>query len=354
MKYSKKKKKSCKKTCDLCEALPPCADEAKDFTCKKGKCKKKYSDEKKQQCKKTCELCEALPPSAPPPVPMPSTETVELTLTASGVVSDYSDTSSLQQGIATAAGVHKSLVTINVAAASVIITAAIVVPAATPAATVLTSLTATVGSPAAASAALGITVESITVMAYGSWWGLGSCAPPSSPPPPMPSPPPPSPSPPPPSPSPPPPSPPPPPPSPPPPSPPPPSSPTQACTYTFTTKASLKTAVQAFNANPTTATATFGPIASWCVSAITDMGYLFYNLQNINADISSWETSSVTDMNGMFYVRSSPCPAPNLQSSPSCTLLAPRSSAASRAAPRPARCALLSTLGSTRRRSTSR
>ena len=44
-----------------------CADEATDFTCKKEKCKKKYSEEKKQQCKKTCDLCEALPPSAPPP-----------------------------------------------------------------------------------------------------------------------------------------------------------------------------------------------------------------------------------------------------------------------------------------------
>jgi hypothetical protein len=42
-----------------------CVDEAKDFTCKKRKCKK-YSDEKKEQCKKTCDLCEGLPPSAPP------------------------------------------------------------------------------------------------------------------------------------------------------------------------------------------------------------------------------------------------------------------------------------------------
>ena len=63
-----------------------------------------------------------------------------LTLTASGDVSDYSDTSSLQQGIATAAGVQASLVTISVAAASVIITAAIAVPAATSAGTVLTFL----------------------------------------------------------------------------------------------------------------------------------------------------------------------------------------------------------------------
>eukprot|EP00964_Phaeocystis_antarctica_P051097 scaffold29795_cov46-Phaeocystis_antarctica.AAC.1 len=63
----------------------------------------------------------------------------------------------------------------------------------------------------------------------------------------------------------------------------------------------------------------------------------------------SFDTSSVRDMNHMFFVRSSPCPAPNLQSSPSCTLRAPRSSVASRAAPRPARYALRSTLGRKRR-----
>ena len=49
---------------------------------------------------------------------------------------------------------------------------------------------------------------------------------------------------------------------------------------------------------------TYGPIADWDVSAITDMRYLFYNLRNFNADISSWDTSSVTDMSYMFYVRS--------------------------------------------------
>ena len=85
----------------------------------------------------------SLPPPPPPastpssPPSPPSTETVVLTLTASGDVSDYSDTSSLQQGIATAAGVQASLVTISVAAASVIITAAIAVPAGTSAGTVL-------------------------------------------------------------------------------------------------------------------------------------------------------------------------------------------------------------------------
>ena len=83
-----------------------------------------------------------------------------LTLTASGSVSDYSDTSDLQARIATAAGVDKSLVTIEVAAASVIITATIVVPASTTAEAVQTSLASTLGTAATASDALGITIES--------------------------------------------------------------------------------------------------------------------------------------------------------------------------------------------------
>ena len=44
---------------------PPCADTHNK--CKKKKCKNKYSAAEKEQCKKTCGLCEALPPSAPPP-----------------------------------------------------------------------------------------------------------------------------------------------------------------------------------------------------------------------------------------------------------------------------------------------
>ena len=88
------------------------------------------------------------------------------------------------------------------------------------------------------------------------------------------------------------------------------------------------TEVRAYNANPTDATAKCGPIAEWDVSAITDMGQLFYNLRNFDADVSNWDTSSVTTMYQMFYVRSSPCPAPNLQSSPAlhaaCTAVARR------------------------------
>ena len=83
----------------------------------------------------------------------------------------------------------------------------------------------------------------------------------------------------------------------------------------FNTKAALKTAVQAYNDNPTAATATYGLIVDWDVSAVTDMSGLFKNMRKFNADISKWDTSGVTNMNRMFSVRSSPCPAPNLSRS---------------------------------------
>merc|ERR1711935_1174911 len=76
------------------------------------------------------------------------------------------------------------------------------------------------------------------------------------------------------------------------------------CPATFTTKASLQTAVRAYNADPTAAIATYGPIANWDVSAITDMSWLFYKLKNFNGDISNWDTSSVTTMAVMFYYAS--------------------------------------------------
>merc|ERR1719345_311324 len=112
------------------------------------------------------------------------------------------------------------------------------------------------------------------VTRYGSAWsGLGACSP--APPPPPPSPPyPPGAAP-----------------------QPPPSSPPA---YAFTDKASLLTAAQEYNADAASATATYGPISSWGVSAVTDMNQLFQLLGQFNADISSWDTSSVTTMTGMF------------------------------------------------------
>ena len=114
-----------------------------------------------------------LPPalgSSPPPPPL-ATETVVLTLTASGSVSDYTDSvkSSLQQKIADAAGVHKSLVTIRVTAASVRITATIAVPAFKTADQVQTSLSSRLDTADEASTALGITVEEVpTVTAHSN------------------------------------------------------------------------------------------------------------------------------------------------------------------------------------------
>ena len=74
--------------------------------------------------------------------------------------------------------------------------------------------------------------------------------------------------------------------------------------YAFADTASLQTAVAAYNADADNATATYGPISSWGVSAVTNMNGLFSRLAQFNADISSWDTSSVTNMRNMFDVRS--------------------------------------------------
>ena len=279
---------------------------------------------------------------------------VVLTLTATGSVDDYPESSKLdlKRNVSLAAGVDKSLVTIQVTAASnrrlrrldeltasngeasdgqasVIITAAIAVPADTTAAVLQTSLASTLGTAAAASEALGITVESAP--------SIVNVMPPPSAPPPVPPPTPPTP--------------------PPPPPVPPPSLPplpplqvvsvlprgavltggqivrvtamglSDASAYegaehasgvvdckeckdehaasasSFTDKASLRTAVVAYNTNPTSAIATsYGPISDWGVSAITSMNQLFKDLGSFNADVSAWDTSGVTDMSSMFEV----------------------------------------------------
>ena len=88
---------------------------------------------------------------------------VVLTLTASGI-SDYSDDdkSSLQQKVAAAAGVDKSLVTI-ITAGSLIITATIAGPAST-ATSVQELLSTTLSTASDASTTLGITVEEVPTM----------------------------------------------------------------------------------------------------------------------------------------------------------------------------------------------
>ena len=72
------------------------------------------------------------------------------------------------------------------------------------------------------------------------------------------------------------------------------------CRATFTSKAILTTAVRAFDADVDSAIATYGPVADWGVSAVSDMSGLFSGLGNFNANVSSWDTSGVTDMSYMF------------------------------------------------------
>jgi len=103
-----------------------------------------------------------------------------LTLTASGSVGDYSDTSSLKQSVAAAAVVDVWFVTITVAAASVLITATITVPESTTAFAVQSSLLFTLGnSTESVLAALNVTVESSPTVVIV----LPPSAPPSMPPP---------------------------------------------------------------------------------------------------------------------------------------------------------------------------
>ena len=55
-----------------------------------------------------------------------------------------------------------------------------------------------------------------------------------------------------------------------------------------------------YDSNATSATAKYRAIDCWDVSGVTDMSWLFYNVQNFNADISGWDTSRVTSMSYMF------------------------------------------------------
>ena len=108
-----------------------------------------------------------LPPASPSP---PSTARILVTLTASGSIDDFPDTSSVQRSVATAAGVDTALVAIDMAPGSVIIIATIDVPESTTVAAMQTSLASTLGTPAAASNALGITIvetPSITIILPG-------------------------------------------------------------------------------------------------------------------------------------------------------------------------------------------
>ena len=116
-----------------------------------------------------CLGCSSEPPRTPP---------TALAFDRSGSVGDYRNTSSLQRRVAAVAGVSPSLVSIRVAAGSVIITATIGLPPSATASVVRASLAARLRTAAAASAELGVEVVSAPRVAV---------APPlASPPPPQP------------------------------------------------------------------------------------------------------------------------------------------------------------------------
>ena len=56
-----------------------------------------------------------------------------------------------------------------------------------------------------------------------------------------------------------------------------------------------------------TVQSTYGDIALWDVSAVTDMSRLFESLENFNENIVAWNVSAVTDMKHMFHMANRYC-----------------------------------------------
>jgi surface protein len=74
-----------------------------------------------------------------------------------------------------------------------------------------------------------------------------------------------------------------------------------SCSLTCLIDGNVGTAATAWITSPSTAATTYGPIADWDVSAVSNMYQLFYNKPTFNADIGKWNVASVTDMQYMFY-----------------------------------------------------
>ena len=45
-------------------------------------------------------------------------------------------------------------------------------------------------------------------------------------------------------------------------------------------------------------------LSKWDVSAVTNMGYMFFHASTFNQDLSKWDVSAVTNMGKIFYVDS--------------------------------------------------
>lgn len=68
----------------------------------------------------------------------------------------------------------------------------------------------------------------------------------------------------------------------------------------FQTKKELENAVISWQFHKSDVLRCYGHISYWDVSKITDMSYLFQEM-DIDEDISRWDISNVNNMEGMFY-----------------------------------------------------
>ncbi len=114
-----------------------------------------------------------LPPALPPPV---TTHQVVTLLTVAGTVEDYDAnvTASLAATFAAQANVSVERVSVSVSAASVLLTVAISTASADESGAVESALASALSSAAAASSLLGVTVETLPVVAT---YSVGSCLP---------------------------------------------------------------------------------------------------------------------------------------------------------------------------------
>ena len=62
----------------------------------------------------------------------------------------------------------------------------------------------------------------------------------------------------------------------------------------------IRTAVDAWLADPVAAKAKYGPIASWDVSDVVNMDGVFDGAESFNGDLSRWNVGQVENMAGMF------------------------------------------------------
>jgi surface protein len=66
------------------------------------------------------------------------------------------------------------------------------------------------------------------------------------------------------------------------------------------TDSTIRTAMTAWNTNPTTAARTYGPIGEWNTAAVGNMYNMFFDKSTFNTDISKWNVASVSSMSYMF------------------------------------------------------